>query len=90
MVHWNEQGPLKPWLSTSGFFLDSVSILLSFWGWVAFSLFFILQGFWILGHSEYCVVQTVFCYIPLKNVDFFFLVQLGIYFVVLRLQTLCF
>ena len=21
MVHWNEQGPLKPWLSTSGFFL---------------------------------------------------------------------
>ena len=59
-------------IPTSGFFLDSVSILLSFWGWVAFSLFFILQGFWILGHSEYCVVQTVFCYIPLKNVDFFF------------------
>ena len=36
------------------------------------SLFFILQGFWILGHSEYCVVQTVFCCIPLKCWFFFF------------------
>ena len=58
---------------TSGFFLDSVSVLFSFWGWVTFSLFFILQGFWILRHSEYCVVHTVFCYIPLKNVDCFWL-----------------
>ena len=61
MVHWNEQGPLKPWLSTSGFFLAGEyksNSMASCSPSISASLFYIQCG--------YCSIDIVFPFITLN------------------------